>query len=121
MSAPRQYLLAVHGAEGEPPPSPEAAQRAYAAVDALNVRLRDSGSWVFAGGLHPPDIASVVSAAGGRVTITDGPFAESREYLGGIWIILAEDLDQALVWAAEATTACGRPVEVRPFQTPLDG
>ena len=111
-----QYLLAVHMVEGEEPPSEEAMQKAYADVEKFNVKLREQGAWVFAGGLHPVDTATVVNATGGDVLVTDGPFAEAKEQLGGFWVITAPDLDAALKWAAEGSAACGGPVEVRPFQ-----
>ena len=112
----KQYLLAVHMVEGEPAPSEEDAQRSYQAVDAFNRELMASGQWVFAGGLLPPDTATVVRAQGGKVVTTDGPFAESKEQIGGFWVITAADLDVALEVASRGSEACGRPVEVRPFQ-----
>ena len=113
----QQYLLSVHLVDdGTPPPPPEAMQRAYERVAALNSELQAAGSWVFAGGLHPPSTATVVRVADGEVLITDGPFAEGKEHIGGFWVIRAEDLDAALAWAAKATEACALPVEVRPFQ-----
>lgn len=111
-----QYLLAVHSVEGQPMPSPEQMQQAYKDVDALNGELQSSGVWVFAGGLQPPSSATVVRAQGGQVVTTDGPFAETKEQLGGFWIIDVADLDAALEWARRATVACAAPVEVRPFQ-----
>ncbi len=112
-----QYLLSVHGAEGAPQPAPENMATAYAAVADLNAELRAAGAWVFAGGLQPADTASVVRAsAKGDVVITDGPFAEGKEHIGGVWVIEAPDLDAALAWAAKASVACRLPVEVRPFQ-----
>jgi hypothetical protein len=112
----KQYLLAVHMVEGDPVPSDEQMQRAYKAVDDFNRGLQESGAWVFAGGLLPPDTATVVRAQGGKVVTTDGPFAETREQLGGFWVIKAPDLDAALEIAARGSEACGNPVEVRPFQ-----
>ena len=112
----RQYLLSVHMVEGEAAPADAEMQRAYAAVDAFNAELQSAGSWVFAGGLYPPDTATVVRGQGGQVITTDGPFPEAKEQLGGIWVIEAADLDAALAWAAKGSAACGRPVEVRPFQ-----
>ncbi len=112
----KQYLLAVHMVEGEPAPSEEQMQRAYKAVDDFNRGLQESGAWVFAGGLLPPDTATVVRAQGGKVVTTDGPFAETKEQLGGFWVIKAPDLDAALEIAARGSEACGNPVEVRPFQ-----
>ena len=111
-----QYLLAVHSAEGQPMPSEEQMQQAYKAVDALNSELRSAGVWVFAGGLQPASTATVVRAQGGQVVTTDGPFAETKEQLGGFWIIDVPGLDTALDWAGKATVACANPVEVRPFQ-----
>ena len=111
-----QYLLAVHSVEGEPMPSEEEMQRAFKDVDALNAEIQSAGIWVFAGGLQPPSSATVVRAQGGEVVTTDGPFAETKEQLGGFWIIDVPDLDTALGWARKATVACGDPVEVRPFQ-----
>jgi hypothetical protein len=74
------------------------------------------GNWVFGGGLQPADIATVVDATGTEVLTTDGPFAETKEHLGGFWIITCEDLDAALAIAARGSVACRQPVEVRPFQ-----
>ncbi len=112
-----QYLLSVHMVDGVAPPSQEVMQKMFADVDTFNAKLRDQGAWVFAGGLHTPDTATVVDASkGGDVLTVDGPFAESKEQLGGFWVITAPDLDAALKWAAEGSAACGGPVEVRPFQ-----
>lgn len=111
-----QYLLSVWMVEGEPEPAPDVVEKMYADVDAVNQEMMDAGAWVFAGGLHPVDTATVVSAAGGEPVVTDGPFAESKEHLGGFWVIEAPDLDAALAWAKKATVACQGPVEVRPFQ-----
>ena len=111
-----QYLLAVHSVDGEAEPSAEDMQRAYRQVDAFNAELQSSGVWVFAGGLHPPSTATVVDASGSDVVTTDGPFAETKEHLGGFWVIEAPDLDAALALATKASAACMAPVEVRPFQ-----
>jgi len=112
----KQYLMSVYMVEGAPEPSPEAIEQLFADVDKFNDRLRDQGAWVFAGGLHPADTATVVRVQDGEVLTTDGPFAETKEQLGGFWVINAPDLDAALAWAAGATKACKAPVEVRPFQ-----
>ena len=116
-----QYLLSVHMVEGVEPPSPEEMQHAFKDVDALNETIKKEGAWVFAGGLHPADTATVVRVQDGEVLTTDGPFAESKEQLGGFWVIQAADLDEALAWAAKATVACRGPVEVRPFQEDTEG
>ncbi len=111
-----QYLLSVWGIEGQPTPSDEEMQKMFRAVDVFNDKLKASGAWVFAGGLHPVNTATVVHVKGDEVLTTDGPFAETKEQLGGFWIIDAPDLDAALAWAGEGALACGGPVEVRPFQ-----
>ena len=112
-----QYLLSVHMVDGDPTPSPEEIAVMYKDVDTLNNELQAKGAWVFAGGLHPADTATVVKVKDGEVVTTDGPFAETKEQLGGFWVIEAPDLDAALAWAAKATAACKAPVEVRPFQS----
>src|SRR5690349_384528 len=94
----------------------EEMQRSYRAVDAFNSEVQAAGAWVFAGGLHPSSTATVVRAQGGQVITTDGPYAETKEQIGGFWVIKAADLDAALDWAAKGSAACGWPVEVRPFQ-----
>jgi hypothetical protein len=111
-----QYMLSVYMVEGSEAPTPEAMEKAYRDVDVLNKKLQDNGVWVFAGGLHPANTATVVRETKGDVLTSDGPFAESKEQLGGFWVIDAADLDAALAWAREATVACQAPVEVRPFQ-----
>jgi hypothetical protein len=111
-----QYLLSVHMVEGAEMPAPDEIQRMYKDVDVFNQKLQDQGLWVFAGGLHPADTATVVRVQNGEVLTSDGPFAEAKEQLGGFWIVDAPDLDAALALAAEGSVACGAPVEVRPFQ-----
>ena len=111
----KQYLLSVHMVEGQDPPADEMEQ-AYKDVDAFNHEVKQQGAWVFGGGLHPADTATVVRITNGEVLTTDGPFAETKEQLGGFWILKADDLDAALALAARATAACRAPVEVRPFQ-----
>ena len=105
-----QYLLSVIHDKLELAPSDE-----MAAIDEFNERLQAEGHWVFAGGLASPDMATVVDNRGAAAMVTDGPFVESKEYLAGIWIIEAPDLDVALKLAAEGSKACNRKVEVRPF------
>ena len=113
-----QYLMSVWMVEGtEPYASDEEMQQAYKDVDAFNEELKAAGNWVFAGGLHPASTATVVKVDGGEVITTDGPFAETKEQLGGFWVVEAKDLDDALALAARATVACKAPVEVRPFQS----
>lgn len=116
-----EYLLSVHMVEGEEMPAPDVIEKMYADVDAFNKELQEAGAWVFAGGLQPADIATVVKVQGEDVVTTDGPFSEAKEQLGGFWVIEASDLDAALEWARQATVACQGPVEVRPFQTEPEG
>jgi hypothetical protein len=116
-----QYLLSVHGVEGQEQPSPERMQEIYAAVNAVNEEIRSAGAWVFAGGLEPPHTATVVRIEGAEAVLTDGPFAESKEHIGGFWVIEAKDLDAALEWAQKGARACENPVEVRPFQPMPEG
>ena len=113
-SVMKQYLLGVQIVEGQEPA--ESMEQTYKDVDVLNEEIKAAGAWVFAGGLHPSTTATVVRMQGDEVLTTDGPFAETKEQLGGFWIIEAADLDAALAWAAKATRACRAPVEVRPFQ-----
>jgi hypothetical protein len=112
----KQYLLSVWMVDGAPIPSEEEMNQTYKDVDAFNADLQASGNWLFAGGLHPAETATVVQVRNGEVVTTDGPFAESKEHLGGFWVVKAEDLDAALALARRATVACKAPVEVRPFQ-----
>jgi hypothetical protein len=105
-----QYLLGVQLVEGEP------AESLPGAVEAVNRDMEAQGVWVFGGGLEPRSAASVVRAhQGNDVLITDGPFAESKEYMAGFWVIEAPDLETAQSWAARCSRACGRPIEVTPF------
>ncbi len=112
----KQYLLSVHHVEGQRDLPEDEIQQMYKDVDEVNAELQATGAWVFGGGLHPPATATVVRITDGEVVTTDGPFAETKEQLGGFWVIKAADLDAALAWAAKATRACRAPVEVRPFQ-----
>jgi hypothetical protein len=111
-----RYLLSVHSVEGEVGDlTDEEMQRSWKQIQVLNEELQSAGAWVFSGRLHDSDTATVVRISDGEVVTTDGPFVESREHLGGFYIIEAEDLDAALGWASKATAAVGKPIEVRPF------
>lgn len=112
----KQYMVSVWHVEGEEPPSAEELQHIFEDVDAFNAKLAEAGIEVFATGLEPPETATVVRNQDGDVLVTDGPFAEAKEQVGGFWIIKAPDLDVALKWAGEASAACHGPVEVRPLQ-----
>jgi hypothetical protein len=111
-----QYLLSVWHDGEYPLPDPERDQRMMNQVGAFNEKLMASGAWVFAGGLHPASSATVVRSTDGDVSMTDGPYAESKEQIGGFWVIDVADLDAALDWAKQGSAACEGAVEVRPFQ-----
>ena len=107
-----QYLLSIYQPDGGVPDAATMA-RITADLHRLNEELRESGSWVFTGGLHDPDSATVVRADG---MITDGPYVEGKEHIGGIYVITAPDLDAALKWGRKAAAATTLPIEVRPFR-----
>ncbi len=111
-----QYLLSVIHDWDDVTMSPDEMQEAFEAVDKFNEELQGSGQWVFAGGLQHPSTATVVNGAKGANLITDGPYLEAKEHLGGFWVIEAADLDAALEIARRGSAACAGPVEVRPFQ-----
>ncbi|WP_427129368.1 YciI family protein [Pseudarthrobacter sp. S9] len=110
-----QYLLSIYQPDG-PAPAPEIFEPIMRDLEALNRELKAAGAWVFAAGLHPAESATVLRPQGGEVLITDGPFTEGKEHLGGFTVIEAEDLDAALGWARKLASATTLPVEVRPFQ-----
>jgi len=113
----KQYLLSVyHPDVTEDSPPPGNIEEIMADVDAVNEELRGAGAWVFAGGLHASSTATVLLLEGDEVLTTDGPFVEGKEHIGGLWVIRAGDLDEALAWGRKAARACRIPVEVRPFQ-----
>lgn len=114
-----QYLMSVwHDGEYDVDFSSPEAQRMFAQVGAYNEELTAAGAWVFGGGLHPASSATVLKpGAAGDVSMTDGPYAETKEQMGGFWVIEAPDLDTALGWARKAAAACEGPVELRPFQS----
>src|ERR1043166_5382768 len=109
------YLLSLYQPDGPPPP-PEVLDPIVRDLAALNDEMRAAGVWVFAAGLFPPSTATVVRPAEGGPPLTGGPFAEGREVLGGITVIEADDLDDALRWGARLAEASTLPVEVRPFR-----
>ena len=112
-----QYLISVcHDDNYELDFSTPDAQRRVTQVGAFNDELQKAGAWVFAAGLYPASSATVVRSSGGVVSMTDGPYAETKEQMGGFWMIEVADLDAALEWAGKASAACEGPVEVRPAQ-----
>jgi hypothetical protein len=110
----KQYLLAVQFDETAPE-SDEELSALMTRTNRVTDEMKAAGSWVFVGGLMPSHATTVVSPGPGAPTTTDGPFAETKEQLGGFWVIEVEDLDQALAWAEKCVLACGCPIEVRPF------
>jgi len=114
-------MLAVHSVKGQPPPAPEELKQIYADVAAFNEKVK--GQMVFGGGLVEGHRAKVVRnhEKGSKARITDGPFVEAKELIGGFWILKAPDLEAALELAKEASAACHGPVEVREFQEPPAG
>jgi hypothetical protein len=113
-----QYLLSVwHDDEYVVDFSGHDMQRIGAQVGALNEELAAAGAQVFGGGLQPASSATVLRSDNGSVSMTDGPYAQDKEQMGGFWVIEAEDFDTAVEWARKATVACEGPVELRPFQS----
>ena len=112
----KQYLLSIYQPDGGTPP-PEVLEQIMRDVNALVQETKTAGAWVFNGGLHPPGTATVVRFTGGDALITDGPYTEGKEHIGGFLIVKASDLDAALVWARKvARVLTPLAIEVRPFQ-----
>jgi hypothetical protein len=117
-----QYLLSIYQPDAPPPPDVSARMdRIMAEVDALVEEAKTAGVWVFNGALHPPSTATVVRLERGELLITDGPYAEGKEHVGGFLIVEAPDLDAALAWARKLARVLGDganslPIEVRPFR-----
>ena len=110
-----QYLLSIYQPDG-PAPEPEMLDPIMRDVDAVKQEMKDAGVWVFSGGLHDPSTATVVRAKGDDMLVTDGPYVESKEHLGGVTIIEAPDLDVALEWGSKLARAVSLlPIEVLPF------
>ncbi len=110
----KQYLLSVYQPEGIPP-SPEVLEKIMRDLDDLREEMKAAGAWVFSGGLNAPSTATVLRFDGGDVLMTDGPFTEGKEYLGGFTIVKAADLDSALEWGRRLARVVTLPIEVRPF------
>jgi hypothetical protein len=111
----QRYVLNLWEPVGPPPP-PELLEPVMERVGALDREMRDAGVWLFAGGLHQPEASTVLRPQDGEVLVTDGPFLEGKEHLGGFTLIDVDDLDAALGWGRRLTEATGLPVEVRPFR-----
>ncbi|MEU7828516.1 MULTISPECIES: YciI family protein [unclassified Nonomuraea] len=110
-----EYLLSVYQPDG-PPPAPPILNKIMDDLEALNQELRAAGAWVFSVGLYPPTTATVLRAQNGDVLMTDGPFTEGKEHVGGFTVVEAPDLDAALIWAGKMAQATTLPVEVRPIR-----
>lgn len=110
-----RYMISLIQPVGAIPPQ-DVLDTVMADLDVVNKEIRATGEWVFTGGLHQPDASTVVRLDGAEVLTTDGPYAESREFVGGLWIVDSPDLDAALGWAARITAVTTLPTEVRPFQ-----
>jgi hypothetical protein len=111
----KQYLLSVYQPDG-PVPTPDVLTKIKEDLEVLNREMKAAGAWVFAAGLHPPGTATVVKAQAGELLITDGPFTEAKEHVGGFTIVRAPDLDAALEWGSMLARATSLPIEVRPLQ-----
>lgn len=111
----KRYLLSVITPNGVPTPPPEVLEPIMRNVRAVDQELKAAGGWVFSGGLNAPSTATVVRVTNGEMLLTDGPFAEGKEYIGGFSIIAAPDLDAALEWGRKFAQATTLPIEVRPF------
>jgi hypothetical protein len=110
-----RYLLSIYQPDGPPPPDVDLGE-IMTNVDALIEETKAAGVWVFDGGLHPADIATVLTPRGDDVLVTDGPYLEGKEHIGGFLVVEAPDLDAALEWGRKTARAIGLPIEVRPFQ-----
>ena len=110
-----QYLVAIYRPEKYDPAVSE-DEAMGREIDALNDEMKAAGVRVFVGGLQPESSArSLRAQSDGTVLITDGSYLKTKEHVGGLWVLEAADLDQALAWGKKATIACRVPVEVRPF------
>ena len=116
----KQYLLSIYQPDGPVPP-PEVLGKVMQDLEVLNREMKAAGAWVFTVGLHPPSTATVMKAQAGELLITDGPFTEAKEHIGGFTIIKAPDLDVALEWGRRLARATTLPIEVRPFQGEVEG
>jgi hypothetical protein len=111
----KQYLLSIYQPDGDPPP-PDVLERIMDDVRAVDEEMRAAGAWLFTGGLHAPSTATVINPRSDGLPMTDGPYVEGKEHIGGLTIIKASSLDEALAWARKLAQATTLPIEVRPFQ-----
>jgi hypothetical protein len=111
-----QFLLSIYQPDGDPPPADELEIIARD-LAALRDELQSAGAWVFAGGLEAPGAARVIHPRREKMPMTDGPYVEAKEHIGGVNIIEAANLDEALDWGRKLARATTLPIEVRPFRT----
>lgn len=112
----KHYLMTVHLPQDEEEAPPEVMEQLLGQLTELGAEMRAAGVWVFGGGLHDPDTAAVVRYEDDELSVTDGPYAEAKEHIGGFDIIKAPDLDAATVWAGKLSRIFGLPIEVRSFE-----
>ncbi|MBV9606999.1 MAG: hypothetical protein JO027_17940 [Solirubrobacterales bacterium] len=110
----RQYLLSIYQPDGDPPP-PGVLSKIIDDVRAVDEEIRAAGAWVFTGGLHAPSTATVINPRIEGLPMTDGPYVEGKEHIGGLTVIRANSLDDALAWGRKLARATTLPIEVRPF------
>ncbi len=115
----KQYLLSIYQPDGDIP-APAVLEKISSDVRAVEEEMRAAGAWVFSGGLHAPSSATVLDPRRDEMPMTDGPYVEGKEHVGGLSIIKAESLDAALAWVRKVARATRLPVEVRPFQGELE-
>jgi hypothetical protein len=109
-----QYLISMYQPDGVVSP-PEVLGPVMEKIAEFTSDLRAAGAWVFGNGLTDPSSATVLKHTGTEVLVTDGPYLEGKEHLGGFEIIEAPDLDAALVWGRRLAEITGLPIEVRAF------
>jgi hypothetical protein len=110
----KQYLLSIYQPDGDPPP-PDVLEKVMRDVRAVEDEMQAAGAWVFAGGLHGPSSATVINPRSDGMPMTDGPYVEGKEYIGGVVIVKVDNLDEALAWGGKVAQATTLPIEVRPF------
>jgi hypothetical protein len=115
----KQYLLSIYQPDGDLP-APEVLEKIASEVRAVREEMRAAGAWVFSGGLHASSTATVLDPRTDGMPMTDGPYVEGKEHIGGLVIIKAESLDEALAWGEKVARATTLPIEVRPFQGELE-
>jgi hypothetical protein len=115
----KQYLLSIYQPDGDPPPRDE-LEKIMNDLQTLRDEMQKEGAWVFSGGLHAPSTATVIDPRSNGLPMTDGPYVEGKEHIGGFTIVRAPTLDDALSWGRKLAQATTLPIEVRPFQGDLD-